>query len=1766
MLVTAAGLGGTAQAQQSVTNVIPIQPYYVTWDYLHTGGFGRACGHYLYARFPAFLVYTNTADYVVNALDANGRRINPDWTNPRPNPGENFVFGVGGNWGTGPAEGSPCPLLPTTPPPSGWTADLIVPPPNVSFSSIVSPNAPGRVKFTSTSTDSKRKALEYLWTFGDGSGGDTFAAPSHDYEKPGVYDVILRATNPAGAFATRTNKVTVQPPQLSVSMAFVDRLDSRPTLGETVTVRATVRASRNGLGDLSGVRFAGSPALVIPEVFEVVAEPPDLAVGDLQPGESRSFDWTLKVVNAGQFVLHTTQVTGTDAAGRPVIGAEGALQGSVSGLKVEVTFLDPPLQLNKKPTANGELSSNPGYEPGHMPVRVKVSVPKGGKPVVDVTLQGWDMGDGGLDIDKVRATGVPGQPFALAVPQPVPFPLTVRQKPPQATIQRVLTEDDPPLEFDFLVEAERPGIFAFAALFTARQIGVNTGLQERGLGLHPVLGDLVLSVQLEVLNETLLIKEGETVNIAGSVKNLTDNETVLLDPIHILNHGQGSVSGPVDLHSPMPPDGFLGIFNPILTPDTPDNEARFHARVKTARIPGLDQRFIRDPSYKAVIVDFAVGGQVIGEDGAVRELQPENILVEWGRGAVSFGGVTALYVPVAPNPLPTRELDPVEFTFTVGGAGLNNTIQGIGEAFALENIGQIISSYGTAAWSLSSFAVRAGNQLEEEAMLALVAAFKYQTTVTEWFLAVHQGVSATTKSEELDAIAAEVQAYYGRKFESVEQVKPLVNSAWNAFINKLADLKRQSWDYDYEFNARTADHLTGWLRPAAKFVTEEAVQDVALGLIWKRFVKSPKIADEIAAAAEKEAIQAANAAESATAAIARRGEAGHPRLVPATADLRNLKGGTLINSAQAIRGWAVDKVTDENLIKLSNFKDGGLPILVAIRSRADETLEWMSTRLGMTPKPVPIKQKNVNLIDETYLGYRRGVGYGDEKNLFRGAGDRGSVIIAEPLPPHVVDARLQGATPEVREAVIERYRERWEEWYGNGSLPADPMQMPFDDTIRPGSKYLELKFKANKVVTGDGTTRLTTLKGTLDVPAKGSVTDPRINLDVFQPGDEKTFVPRQLELRQVAEPPDNQYFVGRDREYYEVWLEDELGDLPGTVGGKPGVLRRVSGDVDVVMAADISGYRFGINPAKAIKDYGNRIARILQHVMKAQHPWSSSLAPEKLRNKFMRDHLWHPTDPAKRGEPLLVYFNGERRVAWIDPTKAPDLNNVIDPENPLASLVFLDGGPTSVADVIRRQVADRQDLPRPTDVAPKLTPTGFSAVRQALIDTDQLHNTSFLATCAIVTGARNGSIYRLGQNNELQERSPDGSWMATSPGAECGPDGIVLVPETILLTDVAAGALRLPILEDFLGADWRNLFRIGDDVIIAPDTPQWELNTIENRGSLMLSRPTKYSHPAGTRVVVLPPSPTAAVATTGPPLLWLKADAGIELEGPNVVTWTDQAAGVRFINPEGGFDGFPVRVDTDLGLPAIQFRGDEWITGGIARQLTTATIFTLCRFNVASSSGNDHLYSLGRPGAAGSMMTLARRNGDDAYHFDGRDAYAPNTSLPADTWQILTQVYGEDDPNSHRLFKDGTLILNTRAANPYRVDASQMFLGNYLEGSHFLIGDIVEWLVFDRALPPAERAGMELYLKKRGGLFQPPPAPAPLVLAIRPASTGVDRWILSWQSEAGRQYHLDRSTTLQPGSWVTEGTITPPRPGTAEIELSPPPMDSSGAFYRLRIN
>lgn len=1175
-------------------------------------------------------------------------------------------------------------------------------------------------------------------------------------------------------------------------------------IGDETTVRLLVKAPRSLSDNLTNVRFADPAGLEIPDLFEISKVPESTAIGSLRSGEEVAFDWTLKAARPGRFTVSHHLVTAEKADGSTITSNKAELNGSVQGFRVAIE-LPKADALTLKPKESGDPDAPSGFEPLEFQATIQVSVPEKGEPIKNVTLQGFDASDGGIDIDLVEATGLESEPWQDVQPQPVPAPVWVSKRSSIGTLPQTLQPGKDPGEFHVTITATRPGTFELAALITASPEDESTTITGRGTNVADIKGEVVLSIELEVVNDPPRITEGEAVEITGVVENVSLTETLILDPLLVLSSGQGLPRGPVALEDALPPVGVPGIFNPVLEPG---ERERFRLRVQTVSLPGFDQR---EMARQSVIIDFAASGKIVSADGKeTRDLDNTSTVVEWGNGSFEVAGKTFLRAAVEADLRPTNVLTPEQFVAISAGKSLENLVGGASEAVAA--MPGMLANLPTAFYGVANL----GGRLEVEKRIASYNAARYLWAWTDLQIDVWAGLDTSQREQNLRLIGDELALYYGDHFESVEQVRQLVNRSVTDYMVRIEEYEQRAYDAaGYGYNMELAEIVGEPFRPIGGLAIEEAASALAIAS-WTAKVSRSRELVELAALREQRLL--ARGKTEADVAVQFMQRQGDPRITEMPDPMKALPASTPLTQKHAVDGWGVDPVSDRNLIRMTDVKNGGMPIFVAIRSRADETIEWMKTQLGIVPKPMTFKPKNVNADDVKYLGYRDGVGYGDANGV--GAGDRGATLLAEPIPRDVVIKRLEGADEVTKSRVLDRHADRWEEWYGHKDFNSRVID-------REESKFFGLS-GGMKFDVSDGR-RIG--KGTLGVPRRGSVPQPDINADTVGPG---ILDARQFELRQVNDPPDNDLFEG-GRQYYECWLEDDL-----RTPTRSGAMRRIAGDIDTVAVGLADGSALPI-----ASEFSETVAKNMLHGVQAQHPWSSTLTIDKLYQKFVNNgtHRWHP-DPALRGEPLIIYVNGERRVGWFHPSRT------ITAENPLKNFMWVDGGTADVDNVIRFQKDMRGNLDDVDVVNPPVVKPTTSIIRDALLTSDITESTNLIATCTISTARTGGTLYRLSRNTIFEKQNEDGSWSEADPSEGCGDDsGIVIWPETFMSAGVVSGTTRIPIIEDLLDFDWQEMFQIGDHIIIDPGGANEEHRTVAAHGSLVLDRPLTFSHAMGVRIV-----------------------------------------------------------------------------------------------------------------------------------------------------------------------------------------------------------------------------------------------------------------------------------------------------------------------------
>ncbi len=1248
---------------------------------------------------------------------------------------------------------------------------------------------------TSTVTGVGQPPPSIGWTFPDGSTSRANLVNKTATE-PGTYTAQILA-EASGKQSRATCSAEVAAPELvgGLRLRHDDESDTttRFDLDEEFTVELSAAAS-SGLGDLDvsisaiGL-FGGAQNLDVLE-GPTPAIPQDVA---LEPNQRVTYSWRVKAAAAGRFRV-AALLTGTDAIGRTLAPAELEANGSVSGLTVEIilpedTKLDP-LEDGEGEDADGDgLADDPGFAVKTVPVKVKVTADEAGSGVENVSLLGIESKASVLDIDLVRPGAEPGL-WVDVIPQPLPFPWSVATLP-------VVPPEDIDLEagesytFELEIEGDRPGTYELTAVATAASGAASvTG---HGSGILAVVGDPILSVQLSIdsihgqINPS--VTEGRLLQMTGRLENISIDERIEMAPLRLKVEG-GLFVGPVELTEALPTAGEVTEFAPTLLPEIPDNRAVFTGGVLVESVPGFGWDSVLNPHAR---LDVAFSGEVIDADGNRRPLVETDVVIEWGIGETKVNGKTFLEARIDPVPIPAKDIDPGSLAARLGEYGASRAAEGF-------------ANFGTSSLDMfkQTWERLKSGDLDPNLQNKLI---RYGWTIGEHYLTLYRNLPEDSKQEIANAVADDMAKKFSDTYDSGAAAKGAVDQAVQGFFTSLDRASSDAGTSTVDGNVDLlADALTRAV-PAVSAALAEELTGAAL-IAWFSKANKAKYLDEVVEAVEAQERKDLFVPRDLIRRTA--ADAGSdPRLMRAgPRELKSLPAAVKLAPESALLGWAVDRISDSNMRRLTDWKNGGLPIVIAIRSRADETLIWLDTQLGIALKPFLMKQKNVGRIDCEFLGYRCGSGYG--------VGDVGSVALAEPIPYDLMKQRIANVDSVTQTVVEDRWLERWKEWHGDDY----PSTTPPAGKI---SKRQELFDKAFTVRTlEDGTV---VREGFIDVPKRNTVPIPGDNIDTM--GAASVMEERAFQLRKVPNPPDG---ILVDRDYFEVWMEDV-----------DGVLKRVGGDIDIVAVTDLGGSTLSAQRAE-------NVAVNLQHAIDAQHPWSSTLKFEGPRKEFLDAHKWDP-DPLKRGEPLLVYVDGEARTGWFDPAKS------ISYENPLDSMLFLKGGPdpsVQVTDLVQYQSDLRNKLPNPTDIAVP----GYEPPKLRISKT--LRGAGETGICTVQTGRQiAATAFRLTVAGKLT-RWLNGLWVEADPATSCSGGSVVVLPETGLKGPAAAGTTRLPVFNaSDLGLD-ESMFQVGDEIIVGLGTDHEESRFIVGFGSILIDTPLEFDHAAGEAVLVIRPvQPTA---------------------------------------------------------------------------------------------------------------------------------------------------------------------------------------------------------------------------------------------------------------------------------------------------------------------
>jgi hypothetical protein len=221
-------------------------------------------------------------------------------------------------------------------------------------------------------------------------------------------------------------------------------------------------------------------------------------------------------------------------------------------------------------------------------------------------------------------------------------------------------------------------------------------------------------------------------------------------------------------------------------------------------------------------------------------------------------------------------------------------------------------------------------------------------------------------------------------------------------------------------------------------------------------------------------------------------------------------------------------------------------------------------------------------------------------------------------------------------------------------------------------------------------------------------------------------------------------------------------------------------------------------------------------------------------------------------------------------------------------------------------------------------------------------------------------------------------------------------------------------------------------------------------------------------------TPPVAVGPASGPRLWLKSDAGVTPPSGRVSHWADQS----------GFGSFaymptpsrqPFLVSGALnGLPVLRFNGAQSL---ILSPFVSPSRFTI--FIVGKNSRTSESFSmiLG-PAGSGPNNQLRWENGSQALSV-GTGNNLPVTQTTIGNTRVNHALAVSYNGSTFSVYRDGSLVATRSFATTGPWTLGQ--IGAWFS-SYFLIGDLAEILVYDRALTDSERNQTSAYLRSRYAL------------------------------------------------------------------------------------
>lgn len=228
-------------------------------------------------------------------------------------------------------------------------------------------------------------------------------------------------------------------------------------------------------------------------------------------------------------------------------------------------------------------------------------------------------------------------------------------------------------------------------------------------------------------------------------------------------------------------------------------------------------------------------------------------------------------------------------------------------------------------------------------------------------------------------------------------------------------------------------------------------------------------------------------------------------------------------------------------------------------------------------------------------------------------------------------------------------------------------------------------------------------------------------------------------------------------------------------------------------------------------------------------------------------------------------------------------------------------------------------------------------------------------------------------------------------------------------------------------------------------------------------------------------------------ITWLKSDLGVTLNGSTVSNWSDISGSNNSASQSTAGNQPTFSSSAIAGLPALTFDGSSdymQFPNGFSDWTQGCSIFLITKPTTVTTGLRFFDYATGL-NANNLKIEEISPNG---LEFDVNGVSSPSnitstTGLTNNTFQLIEVVH--NGAGFATLYTNGNVNAQGTLNNISNVTRTGCFIGKGYSGGNLFVGQIAEYLVYNRALSSSERVNVENYLLNRYQFATNPPIISP---------------------------------------------------------------------------